>query len=361
MLVQRMRTSSEIGVFDLDNTLTGPKEAQVKAHAIINARGPMIINTARETGMVMSSGAYNASLKYGYDRAAPHLGIDQETGKCIYERPERLDRYAGHLDPAAIIGFGGSVLLRQQDRGFAMDGSHADQLEHDFRPRMMRHLRAIDFNGDLMGYLSALEDETAFRDGRTDVEPLYWRIQVNPRDEAHKTDLKFRIASHLLDIGEYATVRIVEESRPGKPCFYIVPEMGTKEASADHLLRRALTEARADLKDVTLTLADDAFTGLRMLTDVLPGARATFILPGNAPVAQHLIPSSELYGKPFVGEEVSWLLERLTPTERPGIYTSFMPGEMPQRRFIIADQVVPNLVAADSICALDALGHLYLD
>ncbi len=359
LLVRRLGMSPEIGVFDLDHTLTGPKSAQVKAHALINARGPMIINTARETGMVMSSGALEASRKYGYERAAPHLGVDEETGKRTYARPERLDQYAGHLDPAAIIGFGGGVLLRQHDRGYAMDDSFSSLLGKDFRKRMRAHLEAIDFEGDLIAYLSPLEDETAFVDGRTDVEPLYWRIQVNPKDEVHKTDLKFRIASYLLAIGEYAAVRIVDESRPGRPCFYIVPVMGTKEASADHLLRHSLEEARVDIKSVNLTLADDAFTGLHMATDVLPGANGTFILPGKAPVARHLMPSSDVYGKPFVGEDVSWLLERLEPTTQEGVYRCRMPGDMPDRRFVIADQAVPGLVAAESILALDERGLIY--
>jgi|GEM_PF-5206183 len=362
MLVRRLKASTEIGVFDLDHTLTGEKEAQIKAHALINEKGPMVINSARETGMMMSSEALEASRKYGYRRAAPNLHRDPETGLLSYVRPELLERFAGHLNPAAIIGFGGGILLRQQDRGYAMDDSFAELLGgYDFRERMLGHLRAIDFEGDLITSLSMLEDDSAFAEGRTDVQPLFWRIQINPKSEAQKTDLKLRISSYLLEIGEYATVDIVDESRPWDNVFaiYIVPKLGTKQASADHLLRSSLSEANVGIPDVNLTLADDAFTGLRMVTDVLPGAKGTFVLPGNAPVARHLIPSSDSYGKPFAGEDVRWLLERLTPTDVAGVYDCFMPRDKPNRRFIIADQAVEGAVAAQSILALDEKGLLY--
>ena len=363
ILVQRLRKGPKVGIYDLDHTLTGPVASQLKAHELINRHGPMVINTARETGMVMSSRALEASRKHGYRRSAPKLGTDPVSGKRIYAQPESIRKFAGHLNPSAIVGFGGGVLLRQQrDSGYAMDESFSALLGGDnFRTRIMEHLRAIDLEGDLIGSLAVLEDESAFLEGRIDVEPLYWRIQINPKDEVQKTDLKFRIATYLLEIGEYATVKLVDESRPWDNVFtlYIVPKLGTKQAGADHLLRNALTYTSLSVGDLSLTMADDAFTGLRMATDVLPGAKGTFVLPGKAPVAEHLMPSSRNYGKPFAGEDVSWLLERLTPTETEGVYDCFMPGDLPNRRFIIADQAVPGFVAADSILALDERGLLY--
>ncbi len=362
LLVERMRKGPHVGIYDLDNTLTGCKASQIRAHELIHSKGPFVINTARETGMVMASKALRDSRKYGYTRAPPNLKKDEATDRYSYVPPEHLDRFAGLLNPTAIIGFGGGILLRQQEPGYAVDHVFADSLGGaEFRPRMLTHLKSIDLGGDVIGALSLLENDTAFLEGRTDVEPLFWRIQINPKDEAQKTDLKFRIASHLLAVGEYATVDIVDESRPTDGVFtiYLVPRTGTKEASADHLLRSALTESGVSARDLHLTLADDAFTGLRMLTDVLPGAHATFVLPGNAPVARHLMEASSQYGKRFAGEDVSWLLERLTKTDVAGVYHCFMPGEMPNRRFIIADEVVAGNVAVDSILALNERGLLY--
>lgn len=361
MLVGQLRTRPEIGLFDLDHTLTGTKRNQIQAHAHITSKGPLVINTARETGMVMSSKALAASRKYGYERPAPRLGVDPQTKRHIYVDPELLEKYAGHLDPAAIIGFGGGALLRQQeDRGFAPDQKLSSLLGgKNFRSWLWRHLKSIDLNRDLLDALSLLEDTKAFAEGRTDVAPLDWRFQVNAKDEREHTDLKFRIASYFDAIGEGDTIRIKDESKPGKPCFYIVPRLGTKEASADYLLQKALAEAGISVQDVHLTAADDALTGIRMLTDVLVGAPGDFVLPGNAPIAKHLMPSSPEYGKPFAGETVDWLLKLLTATNEEGIYLCRMPNDAPSRRFIIADLACPGTVAVESILALIERGTLY--
>ena len=361
LLVRRLRRGPHVSVLDLDNTCTGSEASQIQMHEIAHGNGAVVYNTARETGMVMSSEALLASRKYGYTRAAPHLGIDEATGRFVYTKPERVRRLAGHLDPSAIVGFGGSVLLRQPDRGFAYDHEFSDLLGgQGFRKVVRSRLMEIDFNGDLIGALSELEDDTAFAEGRTDVEPLYWRFQFNPRDEQQKTDLKLRIASHFLEMGERGLIDFRDESKPGKPCFYLVPSLGTKEASADYLLRKALLEAGVAPEGVTLTIADDALTGLYMLRDVLPEANATFVLPGGAPIARHLMASTSLYGTSFAGEDVSWLLSRLTSVkETPGKYVFKMPGDQPDRTFYIADEVVPGHESVDSLLALQARGDIY--
>ncbi len=361
LLVRRLRRNPRVSVLDLDNTCTGSETSQIQMHEVAHGNGAVVYNTARETGMVMSSEALEASRKYGYARAAPHLEIDPETGRFVYAKPERVRRFAGHLDPSAIVGFGGSLLLRQPDRGYAYDGEFSELLGGlDFRKHVRRRFEEIDFNGDLLGALSKLEDDTAFNEGRTDVQPLDWRFQFNPEDEQHKTDLKLRIASHFLEMGERALIDFRDESKPGKPCFYVVPSLGTKEASADHLLRRALAEARVQPEDVSLTIADDALTGLYMLRDVLPEASAIFVLPGGAPIARHLMASSSLYGTSFAGEDVSWLLERLTPAAAtPGKYEFKMPGDQPNRTFYIADEAVEGRESVDSLLALQARGAIY--
>src|SRR5690606_25130649 len=127
------------------------------------------------------------------------------------------------------------------------------------------HFTAIDSDGDLIGALSELEDDAAFREGRTNVQPLDWRFQFNPESEEQKADLKFRIASHLVAVGERELIDFRDESKPGAPCFYVVPAHGTKEASADFMLRKALAAAGIDPAAAHLTIADDALTGLRQL------------------------------------------------------------------------------------------------
>lgn len=361
LLVQRLRCCSRVSVLDLDNTWTGSEASQIQMHEIAHGNGAVVYNTARETGMVMSSEALQASRKYGYTRAAPHLVIDPETGRYVYAKPERVRRLAGLLDPSAIVGFGGGVLLRQPDRGYAYDDEFSGLLgRKDFRKIVRRRFEEIDFNGDLLGVLSELEDDTAFGEGRTDVQPLDWRFQFNPRDDQHKVDLKLRIASHFLEMGERGLIDFRDESKPGKPCFYVIPSSGTKEASADHLLRRALAEAGVRPEDVSLTIADDALTGLCMLKDVLPEAPAIFVLPGGAPVARHLMASSSLYGTSFAGEDISWLLKRLTPIDAtPGKYVFKMPGDLPDRTFYIADEAVEGRESVDSLLALEARGDIY--
>jgi hypothetical protein len=160
-------------------------------------------------------------------------------------------------------------------------------------------------------------------------------------------------------MGERALIDFRDESKPGKPCFYLVPSLGTKEASADYLLRKALAEAGVRPEDILLTIADDAFTGLYMLKDVLPEARATYVLPGGAPVAQHLMASSSLYGTSFAGEDVGWLLSRLSATKSPGKYLFKMPGDQPDRTFYIADEAAPGHESVDSLLALQAQGEIY--
>ncbi len=361
LLVHRLQKKPEVSVLDLDNTCTGPEASQLKMHEIANGAGAVVYNTARETGMVMSSRAFDASRKYGYTRAAPHLDTDSETGKYAYTKPEYLRRFAGHLDPAAIVGFGGGIHLRQPDRGFAADQAFSKLLGGpDFRKIIRAELEAIDMDGDLIGALSDLEDDGAFAEGRTNVQSLDFRFQFNPRNEQHMSDLKFRIANHFLEIGQRALIDFRDESKPGNPCFYLVPSLGTKEASADYLLRKALFEARRDPEDITLTIADDAFTGLYMLKDVLPEAReTTYILPGGAPVARHLMASSSLYGTLFAGNDVGWLLSRLMPLGPSGHYLFKMPGDQADRRFILADEAVTGHESVDSLLALQARGDIY--
>jgi len=69
--------------------------------------------------------------------------------------------------------------------------------------------------------------------------------------------------------------------------------------------------------------------------------------------------ASSDYGKPFAGESVGWLLERLQPAGLEGCYRYPMPDGNPDRTFIIADEAVPGHEAAESILALDAKGMLY--
>ncbi|MES2668657.1 MAG: hypothetical protein V4644_03140 [Patescibacteria group bacterium] len=359
MLVRRLRKKPAVSILDLDNTCTGSEAEQLQMHEAANAAGAVVYNTARETGMVMSSKALEASRKYGYRRAAPNLATDEVTGRYRYEKPERLRQFAGHLDPDAIVGFGGGIRLRQPDRGYPADETFSALLGGpDFRKDMRHHFESMDIDGDLLGALSELEDGRAFAEGRTNVESLDWRFQFNPRDEQHMTDLKFRIASRLLEVGARKMIDFRDESKPGYPCFYVVPLLGTKEASADYLLRKAAAEAGLQPEDLRLTIADDAFTGLYQLRDLLPEAPATYILPGGAPVAKHLIPGSSEYGKPFSGNDVGWLLEPITPLPLPGHYVFRMRGDQPDRTFIIADEANER-ISVGSLLALQEQGHLY--
>lgn len=359
MLVARLRKKPAVSVLDLDNTCTGSEAEQLQMHEAANAAGAVVYNTAREVGMVMSSKALDASRKYGYRRAAPNLHPDPATGRYTYEKPERLRRFAGHLDPDAIIGFGGGIQLRQPDRGFAADQPFADLLGgSEFRTAIRAQLDVIDIDGDLLGVLSELEDASAFSEGRTNVESLDWRFQFNPRDQRHMIDLKLRIARHFADLGQRSLIEFRDESTPDRPCFYIVPFYGTKEASADHLLRKALAQAGLPPEQLSLTVADDAFTGLFMLRDLLPEAPATYILPGGAPVARHLMPASCEYGKPYAGNDVGWLLERVSPLGQAGHYAFRMRGDQPDRTFIIADEANGRR-SVGSLLALQEQGSLY--
>lgn len=328
--------------------------------------------TARTPGLVMSSDVFEASRANGYQELQPHCGVDA-SGKHIYVPPEGLRRFA-HSQNWDFIGSLGWGVYPRNGHGYLVDEEFDNILNYDhagYRPaavgpggafQLDQHvpwrqaaLALLTEHAPKAGEphwpqesvkhywgLSPLESVENYWNGKTDVAPLPYRIQMSFKGVEGLERL--RKLKEILEVRRFAGDRIaarmalVDESKPDEDprkstyTVYLLPWRARKEAMIQWFTMKSLEAARQRVPDFSIKnflYAGDTPTDLRAGLYARSDGPMKFLLATGSRLADYIVNKRMYYGEEpldFLWESSRRPKSRLAKTGKKGVYDFKVPG-----------------------------------
>ncbi len=356
-LVKNLKKSGKLFAFDIDGTLSvGSLEARENVKKYARERGGLLFASARSPELMISSGVLKNSHEFGFTRPEPHSHFEKNS--FTFAPLETIHEFKDLLDPDAISSFGVGIYLKQNSH-FVEDRTFTEPSSHDSwsRDKVMILLRHLD-EGDILEYLPVLEHEGMYNQGKVDIIPLPFRIQINfPSLELKLNAMKkieeartssdpeiLRIAQHIIFVDESNPDRIVDGKLEPRYILYLMPEWATKDKALDHIVRK-IEESGTQVTEVFY--AGDTLTDVRAGVYGGHNTPGTFILVGGSRLSNYIIdPKLDT----FAGESLVWLKQALEKTDKKGVYNFALEHGI-KRRIVIGDEAYPGTIGSDSILA----------
>jgi hydroxymethylpyrimidine pyrophosphatase-like HAD family hydrolase len=395
----------KIAVLDIDSTLTGTPEEQIRVRKELERRGYSVVFASSRTSEMMMSRQKREDTPVE-NRRPPYKTKTQRGSNTIDEireqegiykpgYPDEVKEMAGLYDPEAIIdGTGTNIFLEQEDGGYHKDEDFQDKLKatseqwrHSVTSIVDRINQSIisealeigsyDFQ---IGQLAAIEDTKRYDENRIDVAPLDFRVQINfagtnPQaciEQFKKKVQQLQLQKKIpqiwgqdvltsdLNMENLFDLRITDDSKPEENRYqvYLTPNRGTKARATEELIKGLCTSinegrdpnAQITRRDIDMLFCGDSFPDLAMGLYSALDTNATFLLAGGS----RLAPLDAISGEFRIPEEFSDqnlvpIRNRLTMTGN-GEYTFKPPGHK-ERKLIIGSQAYNQALGPQSILA----------
>lgn len=341
--------------------------------------------TARTPALVMSSSVYRSSRELGHPELEPHCGLDMH-GNRVYVPPEELPFFAYSQDWDMIASLGYGVYPRN-GHGYLMDREFDNLLNYDYVARQpaRRGYEPLPWRQAALAfiagvwphardYFAAIEFSHNYREGKTDVMPLPYRIQLEFKGSEgleRMRELRAIIRRQKFENDPVALrMAVIDESKPNtdpdksKYTLYLVPWAARKERMINHFVSKATAAANRGLKN--LFYAGDTPTDLRAGLYARGDGPLTFLLATGSLLAPYLIEQQRHYGEEpldFIWESLKRPTSRLSKTAKKGVYTFKVQTRPWTNLIVIGDERYPGTTAPGSVLAFleefatDDAGH----
>jgi hypothetical protein len=342
-----------LALLDIDSTLTGSAEAANEVRQGLESHGFAIgFVTSRTEEMIMSSDAFALSRTVGFRRPPPKLGGAGD--EHAYTPPERV-LPAGLLDGDVIAASSGTqILLKQEDGAYLPDRDYEARFDESPEGWRAAALALLDWIQSLGCRVKAapIEHPESYEEGRSDVFPPQYRVQVNfpTLDDKAQFVGAVKSAQHQSVHGA-PNVRLTDDSNPVKERFklFLTPRRASKARAAETIVSGVCSAAHMERDRLTILYAGDSFPDLTMGLLGGLGTNATLFLAGGSRLVPHLVGNAEPV---FAGEPLAAFRRRLTPTGENGKYRFRLPAkDLGERYLVVGDEMFPGLRAAESVAA----------
>lgn len=387
--LDKLRETQTLFLTDLDGTFatrlstTGELGDRAAVRRYLDRHGFVAgAVTARTPALTMSTAIYHASCKNGFTEAEPHWGIDQDK-KRIFVPLEELPFFAHSLDWDMVAGMGSGVFPRN-GQGYLLDREFDNILNYDYAgyrpavygpkqlPKLEEHVpwrqAALAFLADnwkqAHDHFSALESSENYREGKTDVEPLPYRIQLGFKGVeglARLRGLKDIIRERKSAQDPIAMrMAVADESKPNDDLeqatytLYLMPYAARKERMINHLIVRSAAAAHVPLAKLRLFYAGDTPTDLRAGLYASGGAPLTFLLATGSILGPYLLERRPYFGNESLGflwESNQRVKRRFAKTDQKGVYTFKVSGRRWVNTIVIGDEKYPGMTPPGSVRA----------
>lgn len=392
--LEKLRETGTIFLTDLDGThaTRGGDIKEINDRAAIRKllderRWVSGAVTARTPALVMSSDVYEASVANGYKEPPPLCGLDVNR-KRVYVKPEEIPFFA-HSQNWDMIGSVGWGVFPRNGLGYLVDEEFDNLLNYDYAgyrpiaysPRQFPPLEeyvpwrqaALAFLSDVFPqaneHMSELESTVNYWEGRVDVAPLPYRIQLEfkgAHGRARLRELRAAIVQRVSqDIPDPVALRLafIDESKPNadlaqaKYTVYLVPWNGRKESIINRFVQKSQAAVRRldpafKLRD--LLYAGDTPTDFRAGLYARGDGPMKFLLATGSLLAPYLMERRRTYGEEaldFLWESSTRSNPRLSKTHKQGVYT-FKVGSRPWTNLVvIGDERYPKMTPPGSVLA----------
>lgn len=197
-LIEKLRAQIDAGqipgvlLVDIDGTFEDPVPGRFELPVLIRAfceerKIPVIAVTSRTPEMTFSTEDYEKTASIGQiTRPKPHL---LKTGDTFsYAPPETLPQFNGQTSFDAVAAMTGATIhVRQKDGAYMEDKGHQDRFRSNPESWRQKTLETLEGEkllndprgGARLGRYPLIEDEDNFGEGKVDVAPLEWRVQID--------------------------------------------------------------------------------------------------------------------------------------------------------------------------------------
>lgn len=344
---KKLKKPLRLAFLDIDSTMTGSISTTNSTRHKLEDLGFVIIYvTARTEEMLMSSIQYDLSIKLGFNRPPPKLGM--HNGKNVYMKPELVEP-VGLLDPDIIAGSTGTqILVRQKKGGYLIDKAYeknlltsADQWRNDI------NMLINEFNNDKKrAYIAHYDIPKNYFDGSSNVYRPKYRSTVSFQSAKDKQLFRNFVREYLKNNLSFTNIRITDDSEPRKEhfVFFLTPKNSGKRKAVDHIVKAICDKLSINPEELHVLISGDGHADFEMGMKAASGTCVTFVLPGGSRLMPALRCNKE--HPELLDKDLEHLKIYFKASKYKGIYKSLIHSK---RDLILCDEIEKGKWAVESV------------
>ncbi|MGH7141484.1 MAG: hypothetical protein ACREGH_02525 [Minisyncoccia bacterium] len=308
--------------------------------------------SGRTLALMLSSWALRNSWQNGLKLVPPRWGVGKD-GRRYWVPLEKEPAFDNTLDADFHFGWGGGIIVRQENGTYAEDVRYKESLDcRLFRRRVMPLLRRIDKTGEIQEALAPIESWKNWRAGLTNVPPLPARVQLHfrgPDGRPKKERCKEALRTAALEGDPVAnSISVVDDTDPTgeRHILYLVPLNGSKEFALDHILEQLAGAGGAKPRELRVLLAGDRMSDFSAACDLTSPAKVIFLLVG-------ICVEEQLWNGPvdsaYESVASDWE-QHARPADLPGFFVYHKPPA-PPRTIVRCEVAFPGCRGPEAIRA----------